>query len=298
MMSQTTLTMTAGTYYKTGDSANHSSANWLRTTWKTKSRPEYGTILQFTIPSSLRYKRFTKAVIRYYTKYISNGSEYTGSGPGGMQVTPYVCSGTALSQVTGASLETYGQLGETIQVDPYSPSGTSYPLWREADVTSIFTSNLYNNEYFTAILTGLPGHSADMNSYGEIGSVNSSYAAVLVLDYEDVTQQPPTPSYPVGTYINENTDVMFAWAWNSSTAAVQASVQLEYKLKTAANWTTVSLTQTGHTYLLSGGLPPGTYQWRIKGTNDAGETSDYSEIAEFNVVGKPAAQWRIEVPGE
>ena len=44
------------------------------------------------------------------------------------------------------------------------------------------------------------------------------------------------------------------------------------------------------------GLPQGTYQWRIKGTNDAGETSAYSEVAEFNVVGKPTAPIINEVP--
>lgn len=299
-MSQTTLTMTAGTWFQNNDSTNHSSQNWLKTTRRIGSNPYYGAILQFTIPNSLKYKRFTKAVVRYYTKFYNGDTEQTDRGLGGMWVAPYVCSNTALSQVTGASLDTYGEMGEAIEVDPWTTYGPTYPTWRNADVTGLFSSNLYNNQYFTVILTGCPGPSAPpvSNLNGRIGSVNSNYAAQLILDYEDVTQQPPTPSYPVGTYLNENTDIMFAWAWNSSTAAVQASVQLEYKLKTAANYTTVSLTQATHTYLLAGGLAQGTYQWRIKGTNDAGETSGYSEVAEFNVVGKPTAPVINSVPNK
>ena len=297
-MSQTTLTMTAGTWFKDGDSTNHSSDAWLRTSKLISGQNGDGAILQFTIPNSLKYKRFTKAVIRFYTKWYSNGAEISGSGPKGMEAAAYVCADTAISQVTGATLETYGQVGEKIIVEPYASYGNTYPGWRTADVSSLFSSNLYSGQYFTLILRGMPSYTATSTSYGAIGGASSSYAAQLILDYEDVTQQPPTPSYPVGTYLNENTDIMFAWAWNSSTAAVQASVQLEYKLKTAENYTTVSLTQATHTYLLTGGLAQGTYQWRIKGTNDAGETSGYSEVAEFNVVGKPTAPVINSVPNK
>ncbi len=293
-MSSTTIYMSAGTWYKDQSSGTHSTDSWLRSTRKYGSTIGYGAVIQFEIPNSLKYKRVTSATLRYYTKFILGGSESTSATDTGMDIAPYITTPSAISQITGVNLESYGELGEFVNVEAYSSYGGSYPSWRVADITSIFSSNLYQDTYFTVILRGWPGYNSDV--YAAIGGINSGYAATLTLEYEDVIQQPPSPSYPVGTYVNENTDILFAWAWNSSTSAVQASVQLEYKLSTASEYTVVSLTQTTHTYLLSGGLAQGTYQWRIKGTNDAGETSDYSGVAEFNVVGKPAVPVINEVP--
>lgn len=287
-MSSQTISLNAATWFKNNDSINHSSADWLKCT-----RPEasdnyaFAAILNFALPTALKYKRITKVQLYYYTRWMNGGYDYD-HGFSGMTVAPYVCSNTAISQVTGASLQTYGMVGEYITVEPIQYyTYVTYPRWRVADITSIFASNLYENTYFSLIMRGLPGMTDA--SYGLIGSSTSGYSPYLVIDYEDVEQLPPTPSYPVGAYVNENTDLLFAWAWNSSTQAVQASVQLEYKLASADSWTTVILTQTGHTYTLAGGLPQGAYVWRIKGTNDAGETSGYSANAEFIVIGKPSA---------
>ena len=200
--------------------------------------------------------------------------------------------------MTGQSVNNYGEIGEPVTIVPYTEwSSIIYPAWRTCDVTSIFESNLHvdesNNIYFTCVLNVEPGWPAptrwytETNTYALIGSLGSGYAAYLTVDYEDVPQAAPGPAYPVGTYVNENTDLLFSWAWNSSTQAVQTAVQLEYKLASASTWTVVSLTQTAHSYTLTGGLPQGAYQWRIKGTNDAGETSDYSSVADFTVIGKP-----------
>ncbi len=307
-MGQSTITMIAGSWYLENSSATHGAASWLYSSWKANNQDprtwSHGAIICFQIPNSLRYKRITKATIRYYTKAYRGGIETTTDTTDGMRIAPYIIDPQYIDEVTGASLNTYGQLGEFVLVEPFtSYSSTAYPKWRTADITSLYGSNLYNGEYFTCILMGAPGfpyaspYGGDAYSNAaRIGGLLSGYEAQLILDYEDVTQLPPTPSYPAGTYVNENTDILFAWAWNSTTPATQASVQLEYKLKTAANYTVVSLTQTTHTYLLSGGLSQGTYQWRIKATNDAGETSAYSEVAEFNVVGKPAAPVINAVP--
>lgn len=302
-MSQATINLYASTWFKEGDSENHSSDQWLYTEWKPDNYqdiPCKGSILQFEIPNTYKYKRITKAVVRYYIVDRFEGSTTGRYDRPGMKVAPYVCSNTALSQVTGSNLDTLGQKGELIVTEAMSMYNTTYyPRWADADVTSFFSSNLYNSAYFSVILMGMPylANQVQPQYYaGLIGGIGSGYAAQLILDYEDVTQLPPTPSYPSGISINENTDILFAWAWNSSTAAVQASVQLEYKLKSAENYTVVSLTQSAHTYNLAGGLPQGTYQWRIKGTNDAGETSGYSDVAEFNVVGKPTAPIINEVP--
>lgn len=285
-MATSTLTVSIGTWYQDGDSTNHSSDSWLRCQKETSSRG-YGAILQFSIPNTLKYKRITKALLTYYTRCYSNGEEIFTDRTQGMNVAPYIISNSNMSQVTGASLETSGQKGEFITIESFNDFASStYPRWRSADVTSLFNSNLYNNQYFTVIFKGKPGYGGT-SYYGAIGGVGSGYAATLTLTYEDVTQQAPTPTYPVGAYVNENTDMLFSWAWNSQTQAVQASVQLEYKLASAGSWTVVNLTQSAHSYTLSGGLPQGAYQWRIKGTNDASETSDYSATVEFTVIGKP-----------
>ena len=287
-MSSTTIYMTAGTWYKDGNSSNHSSDSCLKS-WVpyAEGTPGVGAILQFAFPSSLKYKRITSAVLHFYTKWYINGYE-SSTEETGVKTAAYVIPNSAISLVNGTNLETYGQIGEYIVTEPFTRyGGSGYPRWRTADVTSIFRSNLYNDEYFSVILKCAPGYTD--NTYVAIASSGTSYPAYLVLEYEDVAQLPPTPSYPNGVYINENTDILFSWGWNSSTAAYQTAVQLEYKLKSGSTWTVVNLTQTNHTYKLTGGLAQGVYEWRIKGTNDAGETSDYSSVAEFTVIGKPAA---------
>lgn len=299
-MATTTISMSAGTWYKDYDNANHSSADWLKSTFN-YDRDEFlywQAVLQFLIPSNLKYKRIKKAQLSFYTKSIWNGSEENTKGLEGIVVRPYNADGQALYSLTGQSVNNYGELGEPVTIVPYTEwSSIIYPAWRTCDVTSIFESNLHvdesNNIYFTCVLNVEPGWPAptrwytETNTYALIGSLGSGYAAYLTVDYEDVPQAAPGPAYPVGTYVNENTDLLFSWAWNSSTQAVQVAVQLEYKLASAQSYTVVSLTQTAHSYTLVGGLPQGAYVWRIKGTNDAGETSDYSNVAEFTVIGKP-----------
>ena len=295
-MATTTISLSAGTWNKTRDTTNHSSASWLRSTskpvWNYTGGNDVGyfAILQFAIPNTLRYKRIKKVLLSFYTRVYADNQSIGMAGITGLGISPYIADGTAISNVTGSTVDTYGQVGEVVMAIPYSGNAAiSYPAWRTADITSLFESNLYNNQYFSCICYAWPGY-PDYGSpkvWAEIGSTGSGYVPYLTIDYEDVAQLAPSPAYPVSTYVNENTDLLFSWAWNSSTQAVQAAVQLEYKEASAANYTVVSLTQTAHSYTLAGGLPQGAYVWRIKGTNDAGETSGYSNVAEFTVIGKP-----------
>ena len=302
-MATTTITMSAGTWYLESDNINHSSADWLRSSWLD---PEYRSrvllqqaVLQFVIPSNLKYKKIKKVQLSFYTKSIWDGVERNTKYYDGIIVRPYNADGQALYNLTGQSVSNYGELGDFVTLVPYTEwSSIVYPAWRTCDVTSIFESNLHvdanNDVYFALELSVQPSFAAVRNIpslkdnyYAAIGSLGSGYAAYLTVSYEDVAQLAPSPAYPVGTYVNENTDLLFSWAWNSSTQAVQAAVQLEYKEVSEANYTVVSLTQTAHSYTLAGGLPQGAYVWRLKGTNDAGETSGYSNVAEFTVIGKP-----------
>ena len=282
------LTLSKGTWIAQDSQTGHVSDNLMRSNWYPTRET---AVAQFTIPQNLRYKRFTSATLIFYSTTDPNSGFNTGSG---CRLSAYK-TGDTLDQLIWSNMGALGERSEIIVAEEFRWSGDTFPRWRYIDVTALFANNLVDRTYFTVMINAFPG----LASYCGIGNVsNTGYETRLSLGYEDVPQLPPSPSYPVGTYVNENTDLLFAWNWEATTGATQAAVQLEYKLKTAESWTTVSLTQTNHTYLLTGGLAQGVYQWRIKGTNDAGEVSDYSSIAEFNVVGQPAAPVIDNVPNK
>ena len=288
-MGSALLTLSKGTWIFNQEQTPHTSDNLMRSVWQTDG---FTAVAQFTIPSNLRYKRFTNATLIIYSTAGSSGGYDQGTG---LKISPYK-TGDTLDSLIWSNVAALGERGDIITVEPLSWTSDSFPRWRYIDITSIFTSNLVDATYFTVMMNAAPGFGY---SYTGIGNTSlTDYETKLSLTYEDVPQLPPSPSYPVGTYVNENTDLLYAWNWEATTGATQAAVQLEYKLKTAESWTVVSLTQTTHTYLLTGGLSQGVYQWRIKGTNDAGEVSDYSSVAEFSVVGQPATPVIDDVPNK
>ena len=287
-MGTSTLTLSNGTWIEPSNQTPHYTDTLLKSAWYTNS---YTAVAQFTIPQSLRYKRFINATLSFYNTGVNN---LYGTG---VQLSAYR-TGNTLNSLIWSNMDSLGERGDIIVAEPFGWDTTkTFPRWQSLDITGIFTSNIVDGTYFTVMINAFPGNSYD---YTGIGNYNlSGYETKLILTYEDVPQLPPSPSYPVGTYVTENTDLLFAWNWEATTGATQAAVQLEYKLKTAQSWTVVSLTQTNHTYLLTGGLSTqGVYQWRIKGTNDAGEVSAYSSVAEFNVVGQPAAPVIDNVPNK
>lgn len=288
-MGSSLLTISKGTWIEEHYQTPHTADNLMRTSYWTNWET---AVAQFVIPQSLRYKRFINAVLIFYTT-ASVGYEF-GTG---VRLSPYM-TGDTLDELIWSNMGALGERGDIIEAEPRSwDRSQTFPRWRYLDITAIFKDYIVDGTYYTVMINAFPG-----NTYGDYAGIGNAslegYETRLSLTYEDVPQLPPAPSYPVGTYVTENTDLLFAWNWEATTGATQAAVQLEYKLKTAESWTTVSLTQTNHTYLLTGGLAQGVYQWRIKGTNDAGEVSDYSSIAEFNVVGQPAAPVIDNIPNK
>lgn len=294
-MGTSTLIINKGTWIYENDQTPHTSDTLMRSDWRTDG---HTAVAQFVIPQNLRYKRFINATLTFYS--TGGVQNYHGKGA---RLSPYK-TGDTLDELIWSNMGSLGERGEIIEAERWTYDDTTYPRWRSIDVTGIFKDYIVDGTYYTVMINAVPGFSYpniyEYDLYTGIGNYNlSGYETKLTLTYEDVPQLPPSPSYPVGTYVTENTDLLFAWNWETTTGSSQAAVQLEYKLKTAESWTTVSLTQTNHTYLLTGGLSvQGVYQWRIKGTNDAGEVSDYSSIAEFNVVGQPAAPVIDNVPNK
>ena len=279
-MASTTLALYKSNWVELKSTVTHVGDAWLRSAFYEDSvngriyklrNPV--AVLQFGITGTIAGKTIKSVKLNYYAKATSPHSITTGAG---IAVAPFLCDGNALDHLTASRVMTSGLLGEWQVLEQGNMQSTAYtyPQWRVVDITDIFKSNIYNNAYFTIMLISAPGITTD--EYTEIGGVGSEYAAYLSVEYEDDPQKNPTPTYPNSVYVNEYTDILFAWAWNSTTEATQASVQLEYKLKTAGSYTVVNLTQSTQTYKLVGGLAQGVYTWRIKGTNSAGTTSDFS----------------------
>jgi hypothetical protein len=289
-MGSSLLTISKGTWIYENNQTPHTSDNLMRSSIYTNM---YTAVAQFVIPQSLRYKKFVSATLIFYTTSRSGQTESQGRG---CRLSAYK-TGDTLDELIWNNMGSLGERGDIIEAEPIEAyASDTFPRWRYLDVTGIFAKNIVDGTYFTVMINAWPGLSTSGNYCGIGNASLTDYETKLSVTYEDVPQLPPSPSYPVGTYVTENTDLLFAWNWEATTGATQAAVQLEYKLKTAESWTVVSLTQTTHTYLLTGGLAQGVYQWRIKGTNDAGEVSDYSSIAEFSVVGQPAAPVIANVP--
>ena len=291
-MGSALLTISKGTWIYENNQTPHTSDNLMRSSIYTG---EYTAVAQFVIPQSLRYKRFVSATLIFYTTARSGSESSSGRG---CRLSAYK-TGDTLDELIWNNMGALGERGDIIEAEPIEAlAPDTFPRWRYLDITGIFAKNIVDGTYYTIMINAWPGiHGQSV--YCGIGNASlTDYETKLSVTYEDVPQLPPAPSYPVGTYVNENTDLLFAWNWEATTGATQAAVQLEYKLKTAESWTVVSLTQTTHTYLLTGGLSQGVYQWRIKGTNDAGEVSDYSSIAEFSVVGQPATPVIDDVPNK
>jgi len=283
-MSKTTIYCTRDTYVSSsGKNTNYEGASRLltRRTGKTAvigKDTKQTALLQFAIPKDIQYKHITKVALHYYFGSDLPDSAYWS----GLYYTPYLIDNTTAA-ITYNTVGTLGVLGETKYVDrEYSPSE-----WISEDVTDIFINNMTNGIFSVFIGAGL-GNSSDEYDASYIGGIAGSKDSYLVITYEDVEQLAPTITYPSDVYVRQGEPVLFSWVYNSLTAATQASVTLEWKAESATEYNVLNLTQTAQSYMADIEFPAGTIDWRIKVTNDVGETSAYSN-AKFVVIGKPSA---------
>ena len=282
-MSTTTITCTRDTYVsKYSKNTNHTGASRLLTA-KSGNSAVIGestvqtALLQFTIPKEIQYKQITKAVLNYYF-----GSSYTMKFSS-VDYTPYLIDNTT-DAITYNTVGALGTLGERKNVSRNYSGGD----WIAEDVTDIFTNNLTNGIFSVFIGAGnLTPNDDESTTIAYIGGISGSKDPYLEITYEDVEQLPPTITYPVDVYVRQGESVLFSWVYNSLTAATQATVSLEWKAESATKYNVITLNQTAQSYLADIEFPAGTIDWRIKVTNDVGETSIYSE-AKFVVIGKPA----------
>lgn len=289
-MATQTITCSKSTYIHSTDTSAHGNVSRPYTAfwYKDPAQAEVmSSVFQFQIPSSMKYKRINSVKLNFYQYKVENLPNLAGDGLG---IRPFN-AGDVINSLTYGNASSQGILGEWIEFEKlWQYQDASYlPRWKSVDITNIYINNVYNNQYFTIFVCSGPSLSYYNLTPSRLGGAGDTYPPYIVIDYTDVEQLPPTPAYPSNVYINENTDILFSWTFNSSTQAKQSAAVLEYKLASAAAYTVVNLTQEGYSYKLTGGLPQGAYEWRVKVTNDAGEISGYSTVAQFNVIGKPAA---------
>ena len=282
-MSSTTIYCTRDTYVSSsGKNTNYAGASRLLTgrTGKTAiigKDTKQTALLQFSIPKNIQYKHITKVALHFYF-----GSDLPETMKwSGLYYTPYLIDNTTAA-ITYNTVGTLGVLGETKYVDRDYNGGD----WISEDVTDIFINNMTNGIFSVFVGAGPTATSTEMD-YSYIGGISGSKDSYLVITYEDVEQLPPTITYPSDVYVRQGEPVLFSWVYNSLTAATQASVTLEWKAESASEYNVINLTQTAQSYMADIEFPAGTIDWRIRVTNDVGETSAYSE-AKFVVIGKPS----------
>ena len=250
-------------------------------------RPECA-ILRFTRSNVLKYSKITSAVLTWKIDgYYADGTQYLNQMFLGAWMAPYNTDEN-LSAVNFANFKQVGTAGEWTQIGS-NGNGTP-PITRTANVIAMFSGDQSANKLDILIAAGhgnFDGYSGSSAPYDYKTFIDPS-SCYLTITYEPGTQPAPTPLYPKDQTLIESGSTLFAWQFNSETAAVQTAAELQYKEASAQSYTTVNLTQSGYSYTLNQTLPAGSYQWRVKVTNDAGETSTYSEVANFNIVGKPA----------
>lgn len=228
--------------------------------------------LQFEIPQSVIFKKITRATLHYHfeDERVHGGID--------VAYNPYLIG--SLDSVTYNTVRHY-TIGEPKVVN----RRLAGEQWIAEDLTDIFQNNVVNNIFAVLVSCGLSATPTRNASY--IGGKSGSNAAYMTVEYEDVEQLPPTISYPAGVYVREGEPVTFSWAYNSLTQATQESATIQWRLK-GEEWNTINVDAAAHYYIYDGALPQGIIEWKVCVKNSIGETSVYSEVAEFTVQGKPA----------
>lgn len=273
-------------YFKTIHT-NIAEANWNGNVTTVNFYVECA-VLRFQRPNALKYAKITSATLHFKLDgFRGDGTQLYNQVLNQYSLATYA-TGKPISQIVWHNFKSDGILGEWINgggPDYYASAPQTY----DVSITSLYNGDLSASEFTLAIAAGLQysGDSVPVNYMTDSQIIPED--CYLTVTYEAGTQPAPSPLYPKDQTLVEADSTLFAWQFNSDTEAVQTAAQLEYKKTTDVNYTVISLTQPDYSHTLNTRLTPGSYQWRVKVTNDAGEASDYSDVAYFNVVGRPAS---------
>lgn len=251
-------------------------ANWSSA--QTSNLYVEGALLRFQRPQALKYAKILSATLHLVLSGYSGGASEIYNR---WYLATY-SSENALSAISWSNFKTAGTLGDWNAGG--TPTMVSAPQSYDIAITSLYNGDLSASEFTLCIAAG--DMTADLAQAETYVVTASTY---LTVTYEAGTQPAPTPIYPKDITLLEAPTMLFSWQFNSETEAIQTAAELQYKNVNDENYTTISLSQSGYSHTLDQQLSAGAYQWRVKVTNDAGTTSSYSDVAYFNVVGKPAS---------
>lgn len=103
-----------------------------------------------------------------------------------------------------------------------------------------------------------------------------------------VKQAPPRLIAPIGTYQENNKPVVFEWYFISDTLEKQKSWELQYSKGDSTSWETIK----GDGEIERATLDVKDWdsmviRWKMRVTNDFGDTSEWTEIQKFQIIGAP-----------
>lgn len=130
---------------------------------------------------------------------------------------------------------------------------------------------------------------------GESGVYSDWETASCELAVE--AMQDPRIVTPSGDYIESSRPIRFEWQFVANAFEEQVSYELEYTLdKTLPKTTTIKGTTSDTVYILEHDYNASTVgKWRIRVTNNYDEISEWTDWAEFNIMGAPPIPQIIEV---
>ena len=105
-----------------------------------------------------------------------------------------------------------------------------------------------------------------------------------------VAQRPPILVYPVGDYVKNASDISLKWQFVSNTVEEQKEAQVKVRIGTGS-WSTFTTTKEEiKPDILNAKLDPnfsGTVLWMARTKNQFDEWSDWTDEAQFQIVGTP-----------
>ena len=322
MSQQTTIQCSGATFISfSNKSTNYSSLSSIPTCWpfyaaddsdfrqqlnqKSDTMDFGGAVFDFDPGNNFINKKINSVTLHYTIRAINSSK---------LKLGLYFCEGidsgyTATTPITQLDYysyfdsRSYGGNTQRNELIEYIDSSTS-SLDRSVTISGYETKHTLEvgDILRTTISVGANENSADTLIF----SINSSqYSArnntgtfttraidkssvYIVVDWDYVKPDTPTQNSPINSSFVEDEPITFSWNYHSSISSPQASATIEYKLSSASTWTTATSSGTSTTWTLSAGLSVGSYQWRVKVTDEQGETSSYSATKTFTVVEQAA----------
>ena len=157
---------------------------------------------------------------------------------------------------------------------------TDDAAWTEMSLASTV------REWTTPTLTLNEEYEFQMRAQNELGWNTWSTSKTAT-----ITQNVPTkPGAPI-LRRRQSGEINAAWTAPNANGAAITAYQLQYKLSTAAGWTTASSTITGTNYTVSGLTNGLTYNFRVRARNIGGwsQYSDTSSLSPANPATAPSA---------